>query len=129
MSPADRIEGFLVKLALTYQKPAPGSWVVSDSELGLENLVIVLSEPLVIVRINVMQVPSAGKDKLFEELLRINATDMVHGAYAVDGTNIIIIDTLEADTMDIEEFKASIDAIGLALAQHYRTLSKYRIKA
>ena len=54
---------------------------------------------------------------------------MVHGAYAVDGTNIIIIDTLEADTMDIEELKASIDAIGLALAQHYRTLSKYRIKA
>jgi hypothetical protein len=129
MSPADRIEGYLVKLALTYQKPAPNSWVVSESELGLENLVIVLSEPLVIVRINVMQVPASGKDKLFEELLRINATDMVHGAYAVDGTNIIIIDTLEADTMDIEELKASIDAIGLALAQHYRTLSKYRTKA
>jgi hypothetical protein len=129
MSPADRIEGYLVKLALTYQKPAPNSWVVSESELGLENLVIVLSEPLVIVRINVMQVPTSGKDKLFEELLHINATDMVHGAYAVDGTNIIIIDTLEADTMDIEEFKASIDAIGLALAQHYRTLSKYRTKA
>jgi hypothetical protein len=129
MTPADRIEGYLVKLALTFQKPAPGTWVVSDSELGLENLLIVLSEPLVIVRIHVMQVPSSGKDKLFEELLRFNATDMVHGAYAVDGKNVIIIDTLEADTMDIEEFNASIDAIGLALAQHYRPLSKYRVKA
>jgi hypothetical protein len=129
MTPADRIEGYLVTLALTFQKPAPGTWVVSDSELGLENLLIVLSEPLVIVRIHVMAVPSAGKADLFAQLLQFNATDMVHGAYAVDGKNVIIIDTLEADTMDIEEFKASIDAIGLALAQHYRPLSKYRVKA
>jgi hypothetical protein len=129
MSPADRVEGYLVKLALSFQKLSPGTWVVSDSELGLENLLIVLSEPLVIMRIQVMEIPSTGKDKLFEELLRFNATDLVHGAYAVDGKNIIIIDTLEADTMDIEEFEASIDAIGLALAQHYRPLSKYRVKA
>jgi len=129
MTAADRIEGYLVKLALSFQKPAPGTWVVSDSELGLENLVVFLSEPLVIMRTQVMQVPTSAKDRLFEELLRFNATDMVHGAYAVDGTNVIIIDTLEADTMDIEEFKASIDAIGLALAQHYRPLSKYRPKA
>jgi hypothetical protein len=129
MSPADRVEGYLVKLALSFQKPSPGTWVVSDSELGLENLLVVLSGSQVTVRIHVMEVPSTGKDKLFEQLLRFNATDMVHGAYAVDGTNIIIIDTLEADTMDIEEFEASIDAIGLALAQHYRPLSKYRVKA
>ena len=128
MTPADRIEGYLVSLALSFQKPSPNTWVVSDSELGLENLLIVLSEPLVVFRIHVMEVPASGKEKLFEELLRFNATDMVHGAYAVDGTHVIIIDTLEADTMDLEEFEASIDAIGLALAQHYRPLSKYRVK-
>jgi len=53
---------------------------------------------------------------------------MVHGAYALDGKNVLIIDTLEAETMDLEEFEASIDAIGLALAQHYRPLSRYRTK-
>jgi hypothetical protein len=30
--------------------------------------------------------------------------------------------------MDLEEFEASLDAIGMALAQHYRTLSRYRVK-
>jgi hypothetical protein len=75
-----------------------------------------------------MEAPAAGRDKLFEELLRLNATDMVHGAYALDGKNLIIVDTLEADTLDIEEFQASVEAIGLALAQHYRILSKYRSK-
>jgi hypothetical protein len=128
VSPQEKIESYLVKLSLTFQPGGPGSWIVQDAQKGLENLLILLSEPLVIMRINVMDVPAVGKEKLFEELLRLNATDMVHGAYAVDGKSIIIIDTLEANTMDLEEFEASLDAIGLALAQHYRSLSKYRVK-
>lgn len=125
----DRIESYLVKLSLTFQEAGSGTWVVRDAEKGLENLLVILSEPLVILRINVMEAPPTGREKLFEELLRLNATDLVHGAYALDGKNIIIVDTLEADTLDLEEFEASIDAIGLALAQHYRTLSRYRVKA
>lgn len=129
MSPRDKIESYLVKLTLSFQAVAPNTWVVRDAQKGLENLLIMLSEPLVIMRIHVMEIPTEGKERLFEELLRLNATDMVHGAYAVDGKNIVIIETLEAEPMDLEEFEAAIDAIGLALAQHYRPLSKYRAKA
>jgi hypothetical protein len=125
----EKIDSYLVKLSLTFQEAAPGSWVVRDAQKGLENLVIHIAEPLVIMRINVMAVPTSGKEKLFEVLLKLNATDMVHGAYAIDGNQVIIIDTLETGTLDLEEFEASIDAIGLALAQHYRILSKYRTKA
>jgi hypothetical protein len=128
VSPKEKIESYLVKLSLTFQETSTNSWVVRDSTKGLENLLVMLAEPLVIVRINVMAVPAAGREKLFEELLRLNATDLAHGAYAVDGNTVIIVDTLEAHTMDLEEFEASLDAIGLALAQHYRTLSKYRDK-
>jgi hypothetical protein len=129
MISSDKIESYLVKLSLTFQQAAAGTWVVRDADKGLENLLIMLSEPLVVLRLNVMELPTGSKEKLYEELLRLNASDMVHGAYAVDGKQIIIVDTLEADTMDITEFEASIDAIGLAVAQHYRVLSKYRVKA
>jgi len=124
----EKIEGYLVKLSLTFQEAGAGSWVVRDAEKGIDNLLVILADPLVILRINVMEAPTAGREKFLEELLRLNATDMVHGAYALDGKNIIIVDTLEADTLDLEEFQASVDAIGLALAQHYRILSKYRSK-
>ncbi|HUJ75552.1 MAG TPA: hypothetical protein VL359_11865 [bacterium] len=122
----DKVEAFLVKLGLSFHEAAPGTWVISHSEVGLETLLVHLAEPLVILRTHVMPVPQANREKLFLELLHLNATDMVHGAYAVDGSDIIIIDTLEAETMDLEELQASIDAIGLALAQHYRSLSAYR---
>jgi hypothetical protein len=125
----EKVEGYLVRLGMTFQEASPGTWVIQDRQKGLENLLVVLSDPLVILRILVMETPASGREKLFGELLRLNATEMVHGAYAVDGKNIIIIDTLEADTMDLEEFEASLDAIGLALAQHYRLLSPYRVKA
>ncbi len=124
----EKIESYLVKLSLTFQEAAAGSWVVRDADKGIDNLLVMLADQLVILRINVMEAPAAGREKLFEELLRLNATDMVHGAYALDGKNVLIVDTLEADTLDLEEFQASIDAIGLALAQHYRILSKYRSK-
>lgn len=124
----EKLESYLVKLSLSFQDAGSGTWVVRDSAKGLENLLVQLADPLVILRIHVMEVPQLGREKLYEELLRLNATDMVHGAYALDGKNVIVIDTLEADTMDLEEFEASIDAIGLALAQHYRTLSRYRAR-
>ena len=124
----EKLEGYLLRLSLSFRDAGSGAWVIQDRDKGLENLLVQMAEPLVILRIHVMDVPSAGREKLFEELLRLNATDMVHGAYALDGKSVIIIDTLEADTLDLEEFEASIDAIGLALAQHYRTLSAYRAK-
>ncbi len=122
----EKIEGYLMKLSLTYQEGQENTWVVRDLEKGLDNLLIMVVDSLVVMRTNVMSVPKGRKGELFEELLRLNATDMVHGAYALDGGNVIIIDTLEGDDMDLEEFQASIDAIGLALAQHYKTLSRYR---
>ena len=127
MSPREKIENYLVRLSLSFQE-SNGAWVVSDAQRGLHNLIIALTDSLVIMRMNVMAVPAAGREKLFEELLRLNATDLVHGAYGIDGGTIILIDTLEADGMGLEEFEASIDAIGLAVAQHYRTLSSYRRK-
>ena len=61
----DRIESYLVKLSLTFQEANPGTWVIRDAQKGLENLLIVLSEPLVIMRMQVMEVPSAGTAALF----------------------------------------------------------------
>jgi len=129
MSPQEKIESYLVRLGLTFQQHSPGTWLVSDAQRGLENLVIAVADSHVIMRINVMEVPARNREKLFEELLRLNTADLVHGAYGIDGRQIILIDTLDAESMGLEEFEGALDAIGLAVAQHYRVLSSYRGKA
>ena len=125
----DKIEGYLVRLSLSYKKIGNNSWLINDDEKGLENVVIVIAEPLVIVRVKVMDVPrNSEKCEVFKTLLNLNASDMIHGAYALEGDSIIMIDTLEGETMDLEELQATLDAFGLALAQHYKVLSGYRTK-
>ena len=76
-----------------------------------------------------METPNSDREQLYEELLRLNAEDLVHGAYALEGDHVILIDTLEVDTMDLEELRASFEAIGLALVQHYKVLGRYRRKS
>jgi hypothetical protein len=74
-----------------------------------------------------MDIPASRRSELFEELLRLNATDLLHGGYALQEQSVILLDTLVGATMDFEEFQSSLDAIGLALSQHYERLSKFRV--
>jgi len=121
----EKLESYLVELELTFQEAGKGTWVVREPEKGLGNLFIMMADPLVVLRLTVMAVPSKNQGQLFEELLRLNATDMVHGAYALDGKNVVIMDTLEGDTLDVGELQASIEAISLAVVQHHGIHAKY----
>ncbi|MEE8441230.1 MAG: YbjN domain-containing protein, partial [Spirochaetia bacterium] len=122
-----KLESFFINLQLTYEEVGENMWMISDDENNLGYVVVYAEEELVTLRAKVMQVPSENREKYFEELLRLNA-EMVHGAYAIEEDSVILIDSLEAPTMDLEEFQASLDSTGLALAQHYPRLAKYRDK-
>ena len=121
----EKLEGFFINLNLTYEEVSENMWVISDEASSLGHVVVYAEDELVTIRSKVMDVPAEEKEEFFEELLRLNA-EMVHGAYAIEENNVILIDSLEFPTMDLEEFQASLDSTGLALAQHYSRLSRYR---
>ena len=123
----EKLESFFINLQLSYEEVGENMWLISDDENNLGYVVIYAEEELVTLRAKVMQIPSKNREAFFEELLRLNA-EMVHGAYAIEEESVILIDSLVAPTMDLEEFQASLDSTGLALAQHYPRLAKYRDK-
>lgn len=124
MTIKERIEGYMINLSLTFEQVGENIWVISDEEKGLAHVIVFAEESLVTVRAKVMAIPAEHKERFYEDLLRLN-TEMVHGAYALEEDHVILVDTLEYATMDLEEFQASLDAVGLALAQHYPRLSRY----
>ena len=128
MTSTSKLESYLINLGMTFEELNENTWVINDSEKGIERVVVIVEEPLVTIRVIVMPVPDHDREEFFATLLELNATDMIHGAYGVSDESVILIDTLQYETMDLEEFQASLDAIGLALAQHYPVLSKYRTK-
>ncbi len=128
MTIQEKVAGYLRALSVAYEEAAPDTWIIQDGERGLQNVVIKVSEPVVIIRMKVMEAPASGREALFEELLRLNATDLVYGAYALEGDSVILTDTLLGSTLDYDELQAALEAIGLSLAEHYRILAKYRAK-
>jgi hypothetical protein len=122
----NKIEQYLIELMLTYREVSKNLWYLDDAEHGLQGTAIMLTEPLVVFRTVVMDVPGENRLELFTKLLELNASDVVHGAYALEKDKIVLIDTLEYDTMDYGEFRATLDAFSLALTQHYPILSNYR---
>ena len=121
------VEGYLLRMELPFQELEEGLWVVGDSR-DAAPLFVNYAPPLLLVRVEVMKAPGDEELRraLFRELLELNATDLVHGAYGLDESEIVLTDTLQLGDLDFSELQASLESILLALRSHYETLAHYR---
>ncbi|MBI4543465.1 MAG: hypothetical protein HY705_10595 [Gemmatimonadetes bacterium] len=111
---------------MTSREVGPGLWVLSASVEGPE-VVVHYNPPVVVLRVKVMELGAKEqKPELYRHLLELNASDLVHGSYGIDGSNVVLSDTLELENLDFSEFQASYDSMMLALASHLATLAPYR---
>ena len=124
----NKVEQYLIDLKYSYREVKQNLWLLDDTAHDLEGIAVMYEDPLVIIRVQVMDAPRQKREEFFEKLLELNASDLIHGAYGLEGDKVVIIDTLEYEDMDYSEFQAALDAISLALTQHYPILSVYREK-
>ncbi|MBA3318554.1 MAG: hypothetical protein H0T50_10745, partial [Gemmatimonadales bacterium] len=66
------------------------------------------------------------RGELFRQLLELNARELVHGSYGLEGDHVVLTDTLDLENLDYNEFEASFDSITLAVASHLAELASYR---
>jgi hypothetical protein len=123
-----KIEQYLIELKYSYREVKPNMWLLDDAENDLEGVIVMYDDPLVIFRTQIMNVPKENKLDFYGKLLELNARDMIHGAYGVEGDKVVIVNTMEYENLDYSEFRAALDALSLALVQHYPILSVYREK-
>ena len=118
----DRIEAG----AASVEELEPNTWRVRMTE-GAE-VVVHYAPPVVILRVRVMELPASEprRGELFRQLLELNARELVHGSYGLEGDHIVLTDALELANLDYNEFEASFDSIALALATHLGALAPYR---
>jgi hypothetical protein len=123
----DLVEGYLVRAGASYDVVGDGIWVVHDDIEHVDNIVITLAQPVVLFRVKLMELPKepAKVASLCQRLLELNATSMVAGAYAIEGTSIIALETLQSENLDYNEFQAAIDGLTLAITEHYDELKAY----
>jgi hypothetical protein len=117
------IESYLLKIGLPFDVIGPGMWNIRAEH---ENLVVSLAGPVVVFRTKIMDVPITNREAFYEMLLRLNTTDLVHGAFGIEDNSIVIVNALELENLDFNEFSTVVDDFTLAVSKHYPTLSKWR---
>jgi hypothetical protein len=126
MKGREDIESYLLRAGMPYEQLAPDIWHLKTDH---ENLLISIAGPVVVFRLKLMDIPARNREALFETLLRLNTTDMVHGAFGIEGHAIVIVHALELENLDYNEFQAVIDDAEMAISKHYPELSKFRSAA
>ncbi len=117
------VESYLIQMGAQFELVGESIWVVKEQ--GVE-VVVSIAEPLIIFRAKVMEVEkiAAGRrEVLFKTLLELNATDLIHCAYALEEEAVVITSALPLENLDYNELQATLDDISLAMSNHYKTLS------
>lgn len=123
------LEQFIARLeseGVQSREVQAGLWVLTSTPDAPE-VVVHFNPPVLVLRVKVMQLgPGDKREQLYRHLLELNASDLVHGSYGVDGDSVVLSDALELEDLDYSEFLASYDSLMLALASHLSTLATYR---
>ncbi len=124
MKTREDIESYLLKMGVAYEEMKSDLWRLRLD--GIENLMVSLAGPIVVFRLKIMDVPATHREALFENLLRLNITELFHCAFGIEERAVVLGGALELENMDFNEFQAVIDDISMAVAKHYPVLSKFR---
>jgi len=121
------LESFLIRTEMDHREIGEAMWLVDpvkDGRADHPSVVVSLSPPLVILRVSIGPVPDGdhARLELFQKLLQLNATDLVHGAYGLEGDEVILTDALELQDLDYSEFLASLESLSLAVTSHLQQL-------
>jgi hypothetical protein len=114
----DDLESYLIRMDAEFEEVDDGMFLVRPENGGA--IVVHHSDPVLVVRMKVMDLPanSDGLGDLYETLLRLNVTDVIHGAYGIEEGQLILSDTLQLGTLDFEELRASLDSVQMAASSH-----------
>lgn len=123
------VVNFLNRMELEFEEVEEGMWLAYPGGADGETPVVISHAPPVLVfRMKVLDVPQDGEkcSQLYRRLLEANASDLVHAAYGLESDDVILTESLEIENLDFNEFQATIDSFGMAMATQMESLSAFR---
>ena len=115
------IEAYLLRMEKQWSEADASTYLI---ELSGVPVALKCLPPLVVARVEIGEAPKQNREALFEHLLRLNATTLVHAAYGLDGGNIVLSAALEMENLDYNELEAVLAEFDLALGQQLPKISE-----
>ena len=122
MTTREDFESYLMRLGVEYEEVDDGIWVIQAEGEASTSIVVSYAPPLAVLRLKIMDLPAGGEDarcvNLFRRLLELNASDIVHGSYGIEGDEVVLSHALELADLDFGELRSSYESLTLATTSH-----------
>lgn len=123
----EQVESNLLRMGLDFEEVEEGLWVIQAADEDGVTVVANYSEPLLLLRLKVMDLPPDNTDGrfvgLYRRLLELNAGDIVYGSYGIEENELVLSDALELETMDFAELRNSYESMVFAATSHSSQLA------
>lgn len=123
----NKVKNYLLELnySIKFEDKEDGVIVIDDETSGINNMVVGIADPLVILEQYIFEMSGDNGDT-FKNLLMKNR-DIVHGAFVLDddGKKVIFRDTLQIENLDLNEIEASLNSLELLLSEYSDELIKF----
>jgi hypothetical protein len=114
------LEMLLSRLERRFERLDNGTFLVAVGA-NLAPVAIRIATPVLVTQVEIGNAPrgDAGLEaKVFRKLLELNALDLLHAAYALEGDRIVLTAALELENLDLNELEAVLADLALALSKH-----------
>lgn len=129
MRTREDIEAYLLRSNHPHREIAESTWLVGDASGSRENIIVRIEDGLCLVRLKVIDLSAIDPKRagdFYLDLLRLNATEMVHGAYGVADSMVVLTASHLLENLDFNEFAGVVEEFVLAMANHHERISKFR---
>ncbi|MEO6601599.1 MAG: CesT family type III secretion system chaperone [Polyangiaceae bacterium] len=123
------LEGYLSRLERRFERAEDGTYLLS---MGADRPLVALrvAAPVLVAQVDIGPAPKddATAAPLFRKLLVLNATALVHAAYGIEGSSIVLSAALELKNLDLNELEAVLADLDMALANQVPMLRELSSK-
>jgi hypothetical protein len=118
------VENYLLKLGRKYE--SDGDTLLLRASADVPPIALRVNAPVLMATAAIGPVPTDAAHRLpvYERLLELNASDLMHASYGLDNGQIVLSAALALENLDDNELDAAIGDIDLALLQHTSELMK-----
>lgn len=124
MTSKEDVESYLIRMGVEYEEVDDNMWLLKPQDTA--GVVVNFTPPVVLLRLKVMELPRSGDGLLapfYRRLLELNASDIVHGSYGIEETDVVLSDALELEDLDYSELRSSYESMVMAATSHVQELA------
>jgi len=121
ISSNEDLEAHLTRLNRSFERATDGDVYLVSMGPGQSPCALNLSPPVLVAQVRVAAAPPADDARsasFLRRLLELNASGLLHAAFAIESGQIVLTAALELQNLDTNELEAVLADLDMALSEH-----------